>query len=184
MPENSSSTPGTVTERPRMTEPAPELAKLERLVGIWSGSAQLVSGPVGHLKGIMPEHSGDTPPSCQGGGKYAWVLGGMFLKGEGWHETGGGRRVEYVEYITWDSKTGRYRNWWFSNTGERAQGWMSLDPDGKTIRATADGADAQGTAKHSDRTMTFLDDHTMTWNWSKAGPMGEMRLKGISKRQP
>lgn len=176
--------PGAVTERPRLLEPAPELARLERLVGTWSGSAQLMSGPAEHLKGMMPDGSGGGPPSCQGGGTYRWVLGGMFLEGQGWHETGGGRRVEYVEYVAWDPKAKRYRNWWFSNTGEHAQGWMSLEPDGKTIRAMADGVDAQGTSKHSDRTMTFVDDDTMNWTWSKAGPLGEMKLTGISKRQP
>ncbi len=183
MQGSSSSIPGTMDGPAGKVVPVPELAKLERLVGSWSGSAELVSGQVEHMRGMMPKASEGMPPSCHGGGTYEWVLSGMFLKGQGWHETGSDRRVQYVEYITWDPKARRYRDWWFSNTGEHSQGWISLDPDGRTIRATADGVDAQGRVKHSDRTMAFADDDTMTWTWSKSGPMGEMRLRGTSKRQ-
>lgn len=174
---------GAAMERPQKAEPAPELAKLGSLVGTWSGTAELASPVPDELQGLMPSGVLGAPSRFQGGGTFEWVLGGMFLKGEGWHEMGGGRQVRYTEYITWDAKAEKFRNWWFGDTGEHGQGWMSFDSDGKTIRAKSEGLSAQGVPVRRERTMTLVDDKTMDWSWLRETSRGKMELKGTSHRE-
>ena len=184
MQGRSSETRGAVMEPPRKPAPAPEMSRIERMVGTWSGSAEIVSAPPQAMKGVIPEGM-DTgkPLSFPGGGKYEWVLGGMFLRGQGWHEMGHGGRVNYVEYIAWDAKAGKYRNWWFSDWGMFGEGWMTFDADGRTLRAKAEAVDPRGRPSRRERTMTFVDEETMEWTWSEDGPDGAVKLKGASRRQ-
>jgi hypothetical protein len=160
------------------------MSKIERLVGAWSGSAEMVSSIPQEFAGLIPQ--GAEPggrPSFPGGGNYEWVLDGMFLKGQGWHETGHGGRVSYVEYITWDRQAGKYRSWWFNNRGMFGEGWMTLDKDGSTLRVTAEAADPQGRKSRRQRTMTFIDDRTMEWTWLEDSPKGTIKLRGTHRRE-
>jgi hypothetical protein len=164
--------------------PAPELSELARLVGNWSGSAELVAPFPDRETGAPGGAPGDGRPSFKGGGKFQWVLDGMFLKGEGWHDLGGERRIHYVEYVTWDSQAEGYRNWWFNNFGAHGQGWMTFDADGKTIRVKTQAIDVLGQPTMRTRTMTFIDDNVIDWTWSEDGPTGKLKLIGTSRREP
>jgi hypothetical protein len=173
-----------VMEPAQKPDPGPELARLGPMIGTWSGTAEMVSPSPEEVKKTMPEGSGRMGTAFKGGGKFEWALDGMFLKGEGWHEMGDGRRIRYVEYITWDPKAKKYRNWWFNDWGSHGQGGMAFDPDETTLRVKTETVNAQGAPTHRERTMTLVDDNTMEWTWSEDGPMGKIKLKGTSRRQP
>lgn len=170
-------------EPPQKPGPAPEMAKLGRMVGSWSGTAEIVSPSPEAMKEMMPEGSDEMPSSFAGGWKTGWALGGMFLYGHGWHEMGEEQKVNYFEYWTWDPKAKKYRTWFFSDWGESGRGWATFDPDGDTIRMKAHWHDAQGASKRGEGTMTFVDNDTIDWTWSERGPMGKMEFKGTSKRK-
>lgn len=171
-------------EPPQKPDAAPEMAKLERLIGTWSDTAEMVEPSPEEMKKQVPEGSEEVPSSFKGGWKSQWVLRGMFLRNEGWHEMGPDQRMNMVEYYTWDPKSKKYRVWFFSDWGEHGEGWMTIDPDGKTFRIKAKGADAQGASGRSEGTMTFVDDDTLEWTWAESGAHGKMKFKGTSKRQP
>ena len=65
-------------------ERSAELAKLDRFLGTWSGTAEMVSPTVAEMNEMITD--GPMPESFKGGETYEWVLDGRFLKGEGWHE--------------------------------------------------------------------------------------------------
>ena len=182
MQRPTSEGPDAVMERPGKPKPAPELAELGRLLGSWSGSAELVSPAPEAMMDKVPQHSEGIPTSFQGGGTYEWVLGGMFLRGEGWHEMGRGQRIHYLEYIAWDAKAKEYRSWWFSDSGERGQGRITLSEDGRTLFMRGDALDAHGASKSSERRMTFVANNAIEWTWVRDTPAGKMKLKGKSRR--
>ncbi|MGB2984416.1 MAG: hypothetical protein WBE26_00920, partial [Phycisphaerae bacterium] len=171
-------------EPPKKPTPGAELMKLSRLLGTWSGTAEIVSPSPEEMKAAMPEDAEEMPSSFAWAGKAEWTLGGMFLTSEGWHEMGEGERMNYVEYWTWDPKAKKYRTWYFSDWGESGQGWAWFDAaDGDTMRFKATGIDAQGGTKRGKGMMTFTDDDTYEWTWSESGSDGKMKFEGTAKRQ-
>jgi hypothetical protein len=171
-------------------EPAPELARLERLVGTWTGTGQMVDWDMPKdmpkaLKDKMPVGAeGEKPEEYAGGGTYEWTLDGMFLKGEGWHEMGPDQKAHYAEYWTWDPTAKKYRTWYFSDFGEHGSGWATMSEDGKTMTFTGTSYDAYGNKETGSGTMTFPDDDTYEWTWTGSSRvMGEMEMKGTAKRK-
>ena len=176
--------PQWAMEPPKKPTPGAELMKLSRLLGSWSGTAEMVSPSPEEMKATMPEDAEEMPSSFAGAGKAEWTLGGMFLTSEGWHEMGEGERMNYVEYWTWNPKAKKYRTWYFSDWGESGQGWAWFDAaDGDIMRFKSTGIDAQGVTKRGKGMMTFTDDDTYDWCWSESGPGGKMKFKGTAKRQ-
>ena len=162
------------TEAPKKPSPAPEMAKLSRFIGTWSGSAEMVEP--------SPEDADEMPESFAGGGTMEWAFDGMALTGEGWYERGPDEKVHYVEYWSWDPKAKRYRIWSMSDWGETGSGWMKFDPDGNTMRGKFTAHDAEGNKKGGCSTMTFVDDNTMDWTYTEKSRMGKMKFKGTSRR--
>ena len=180
---------GCAQQQPKMEEmkkptPAPELAKLQCWIGAWSGTAEIVSPSPEEMKKMMPTGSKEMPKSMAGAEKVEWVLGGMFLKSEGWHDMGEGLRENYVHYVGWDAIAKKYHSWFFSDWGNTGEGWMTMDADGKTCHVTEKGMDAKGQSSTGEGTMTFIDDKTIEWTWTENAPQGQMKLKGTSKKQP
>lgn len=170
-------------EPPKKPSPCPELQKLSRLVGSWSGTAEFVSPSPEEMKAEMPEGE-EMPSSFAGTGNMEWILGGMFLKSEGWHEMGEGERMNYVEYWGWCPKAKKYRTWFFSDWGDSGQGWAWFDAEDENVmRFKGTSFDAKGRKGHGKGMMTFVDDDTHDWTWAESGPMGKMELKGTGKRQ-
>jgi len=161
--------------------PAPEMAKLERWVGAWSSTAEMIEPSPEKMKAEMPEGE-EMPSTMQGGGNYEMALGGMFLKGEGWYEMGEGQKGQYLEYITWDPKAGKFHSMFVSDWGEIGEGWMTVSPDGNTWTFKGTGTDATGAKKTGTGTMKFLDDNTMEGTWTESGPQGKMTFKWTNKR--
>lgn len=161
---------GGMMEKPA---PAPEMKKLQRMVGNWTGTAEFVDPPT-------PEMAGQT---FAGGGTTDWVMDGHFLKSEGWHEMGPGQRMNMVEYITWDDKANKYRSYWFSDWGEVGEGTMTMSADGNMMTVASDGFGPDGKRKSASGTMKFVNNNTMEWTWTEKGPEGTMKLKGTSKRK-
>lgn len=171
-----------MTEKPK---PAPELAKLDRLVGQWSGTAEMVYPSPEEMRKKMPPGE-EMPTYFKGGGKWEWVLGGMFLKSEGWHEMPGGERAHYLEFLTWDPTIKKYHSWYFSDTGESGEGTVTFSDDGRIMYWKAKGIKPGGKKMQGHGTMTFIDDNTLEWNWTESeGLFGtnKMELKGTSRRQ-
>lgn len=159
-------------EPPKKPGAAPEMAKLARFLGTWTGTAEMVSP--------SPE---EMPEPYAGEGKTEWTLDGMFLKSEGWHEMGEGQRANYVEYWTWDPKAKKYRTCYFSDWGESGQGWAWFGPDGETMHFKGTGTDAEGARKRGKGKLVFTSDTSYDWSWKESGPMGKMEFKGTAKRE-
>jgi hypothetical protein len=163
--------------------PAPEMAKLARFIGTWSGSAEIVSPSHEEMKAEMPEGE-EMPSSFAGGGTYDWTLGGMYLRGEGWHEMGDGQRANYVEYWAWNPKVKKYRTWYFGDWGDSGEGWAWFDQDHPDVmRLKGTTTDALGRKGRGHGMMTFIDDNSYEWSWCERGPMGKMKFEGTSKRE-
>ena len=151
--------------------PHPEMQRLARMVGTWSGTAEVVEP--------------DVPGSFKGTTTSAWALGGQFLRNEGGHEMGEGQSANYVEMITWDPRQNAYRSWYFSDWGEHGTGEITVSDDGSCWCVKSRGFDAAGNRKTGEGCVTFLSDNTQEWTWTeKGGPAGRMRLKGTATRQP
>jgi hypothetical protein len=153
-------------------DPPAEMAKLERMVGKWSGTAEMVSG--------APE---GAPDSFKGESRMHFVHNGFYLMSEGWHEMGPGMKAHYTEIWAWDPGAGKYRTFWFSDMGEWGTGWATASADGSEFQIKADAMDAAGNKKSGTGTGRFVDDDTMEWTWTERGPMGEMTMKGTSHRK-
>lgn len=170
---------------PRATEyvgtPAPskEMAKLERLVGAWTGTAEFVSG--GPTPAVAGSGIEKVPVSMKGESVASWIFGGAMLKSAGWHETPDGKKEHFVEYVAWDSKAGTYRAWWFSDSGQRGEGTMTIE--GNTLRSTFEGVGPDGTVSKGNGASTFMGENLVRWTWTEMGPEGEVRLEGTMTRK-
>lgn len=163
--------------------PAPELAKLNPLVGTWVGTAEMIKPTPEEMAKMMPP--GSTEPMSNkfnGGGRWEWTMNGLVLKSDGWHEMGPGQRANMVEYMGWDPRTKKYWTYYLDDWGNRGHGTMTLSADGKTFTGDSTGTDGQGNPTKGHGTMTIVDNNTITWTWEERGAMGEMKLKGTSKR--
>ncbi|MCP4249969.1 MAG: DUF1579 domain-containing protein [bacterium] len=168
-----------------MQKPTPpaELAKLECMIGNWTGTAEMLSPSPEEMKATMPEGAEPPPSTFAGEHNSQWVLDGMFLRQEGWHEMGDDK-MRFVEFITWDPKLGKYRSWYFSDWGERGEGQMTWSADGKTLNVNVKGSDANGVAKRGKGTWAMTGADTAEWLWEESGPMGKMKMKGSVRRNP
>lgn len=170
-------------EPPKKPGAPPEMAKLARFLGTWTGTAEMVSPSPEEMKAAMPEGAEEMPESYAGQGTAEWTLGGMFLKSKSWHEMGEGQRANYVEYWTWDAKAKKYRTYYFSDWGESGQGWAWFEPDGETMHFKGTVVDAEGATKRGKGKLIFTSDTSYDWCWKESGPMGKMEFKGTGKRQ-
>ena len=159
----------------------PQMAKLEAWLGSWVGTAEIVSPSPEEMKKMG---GGENMPSTMKGEQKAeMVLGGMYLREEGWHEMGPGQRMSYVVYTTWDNKAGKYRCWTFTDWGEVGIGSMTLSADGETWTVEAESTDARGQKSKGKGAMKMVSDGTLDWTWTESGPFGKMEMKGTNKRQ-
>ncbi len=171
-------------EPPQKPSPAVEMKKLERLVGTWSGTAELVEPCPEEMKKMMSDSERAKFKSTFAfNGKTEWAFGGMALKSEGWFEMGENQKVNYVEYWTWNSTKNQYDTWYLSDWGEIGTG--SVVPCGKCdgFRSKAVGIDAKGDKKKMEGCLEFPDNNTMKWDFTEYNPWGKMVMKGTSKRQ-
>jgi hypothetical protein len=111
------------------------------------------------------------------------VLGGTALHSIGTFDMGEGQKMTYEEYMWWDAKAGKYRNWSISDWGEVGSGWLTDCKDCDGFCSKAGAIDAQGNKKRFEGCMWFVDKDTMEWSFTESGPMGKMSMKGTSKRQ-
>jgi hypothetical protein len=169
-----------------------EMAKLQPFVGSWTGTGEMVKPTKEEMKKAMekmpPPKPGaeapkEMPTKFAGAGKYEWALGGMYLKSEGWHEMGEGQRATEVSYTTWDPKAGKFHMWSVDDWGNRGEGWLTLDADGKTFHVKGQMCSLDGKTMSYEGQMTVVNADTMEWTWKMAGPGGGMEYKGLDKRQ-
>jgi hypothetical protein len=165
-----------------LVEPAPELRELDRFVGGWRGTSELVSGSEAALA-ELPGKEGEPASSFEGGAEARWVLGGMFVKTESWHDTGTGSKIRYVDFKTWDAGRGKYRSWWFSDAGESGESWFTLDPDGSTFHVTATATRPDGSTSTGGGSITFTDEDTMEWTWFEDVGGDRLEFRGSNTRR-
>jgi ribosomal protein L24E len=162
--------------------PSRELAKLSLMLGEWTGEGRLVSPSAEVLRAAMPP--GQEPMTTfESGSTTEFALGGKFLRSQGWHEVGAGRISRYVQFVTWDPRRGKYRSWYFTDSGEIGEGWMTVEADGRTFRSQAGGTRADGSPIQGRGVATVVEDGSMQWSWSEKGPAGEIELEGRSRRK-
>lgn len=160
--------------------PGPEQARLQRFVGTWSGTAELVSPTAEEMNKHMPEGK-KVSSTFKGGEKWDWLPGGMTLKGEGWHELPGGEKENWVGFLAWDARKRAYRGWFFNEAGAATEVRWKVSGDGNKWTASAESK--LGPRTHGSGTAHWIDDRTVEWNWNECTPMGRMKLKGTNKKQ-
>lgn len=162
---------------------APQMKALERLVGTWSWSGEMVSPTKEEIMKHMPPGSPPPPTTMTGSGKSEFVLGGHALKSEGTMDMGDGQKMTYVEYWMWDGRAEKYRAISMSDWAELGTGAFVPcdDCDGFCMKGTA--VDAQGAKKGYEGCMRFVDNNTHEFTFTERGPMGKMTFKGTAKRQ-
>ena len=161
-------------------ERSTELAKLDRFIGTWSGTAEMVSPTTAEMNEMISD--GTLPESFKGSGTYEWVLDGRFLKEEGWHEMPDGQRVNYLAYWTWDERKKKYRSWFFSDYGEFGDGSLRFT-DADTLKMRFEGTDSKGGHKHGGGEMIFTSDNNMDWTWHEGNLFFQMKMKGSSTKK-
>ena len=154
------------------------MKQLERLVGTWNGTAEMVSPTREEMIEYMPEMADKMPEYFKGGSTWSLTFDGLVLKVEGWHEMTKDERANYVEFIKWDSKKERFLTFFFSDYGEHATGELKVDrndPDLFHMKGT--GVDAQGTKKRFKGTMRFVDNDTVFWEVTESSGFQKMKMK-------
>ena len=170
-------------EPPKKPASAAEMKKLERMVGTWNWTGQMVSPTKEEMMKHMPPGSKEPQTTFAGTGKAEMVLGGTALKSTGTFDMGEGQKMTYEEYWWWDAKAKKYRTWSMSDWGEIGHGSITRCNDCDGFRSTAKATDAQGIKKRFEGCMRFTDKDTHEWCFTEAGPMGKMTMKGTSRRQ-
>ncbi len=162
--------------------PAPELAKLNRFVGNWSGTADMIKPTAEQMQKMMP--AGSPPPQTHfnGAESYSWTMDGHFMKVEGWHDRGNGQRENFSGVCGWNAAAKTYWSGAITNWGGSGHGTMTVDADGRTFHFSGDDSDAHGNLMKTKGTVRFVDDNTMDWSFQGTGPMGQMEMKGTMKR--
>ena len=157
-----------------------ELAKLDRFVGTWSGTAEMVSPTAAEMNEMITD--GTIGDSFAGGGTHKWVLDDRFLMSEGWYEMPNGERVNYVSFMTWDTRSKKFRSWHFSENGEFGSGSMKFEDDDHAT-STAEMRNAKGEKTSGKGELTFVGDNKMDWTWQEGNLFFKMKLKGSSTKQ-
>lgn len=168
---------------PKKPAPAAEMKSMERMIGNWTWTGEMVSPSKEEMMKYMPPGSKEPQTTFKGSGKAEWALGGTALKSEGSFDMGEGQKMTYVEYWMWDGKAKKYRGLSMNDWGEIGLSWISPCKDCDGFCATTDAVDAQGTKKRYEGCMKFVDKDTQEWSFTEIGPMGKMSMKGTSKRQ-
>jgi hypothetical protein len=160
-----------------MKRPGPpvQLRQLDPFIGSWEGTAEMVPDP---------KSPAATQPvrAFKGAGTHEWTMDGMAMKSTGWHEMPNNQKETFVEYVVWDADARKFRSYYVSDWGEHGNGWMWLDPDGRTFHWNGKSTDAMGNTSSMSGTSTLVDSNTMNWRFTGSGPMGKMQLKGTSNR--
>lgn len=142
---------------------APELSKLDPMVGNWESSGEM------KMEGM------DKPMSWKGTSHTGWEADGRILM-ERMDGTMGGDKYSGVGIWTWDDKAKLFRTWWFGSMGEVEQGTAMFDESAKLWRMKS--AKGEGTAKP-------MGD-TVEWSFAETSgglfPKKTMEMKGIGKR--
>jgi len=163
--------------------PAAEMKKLERMVGTWNWTAEMVCPSKEEMMKHMPPGSKEPQTTFTGIGKSEMVLGGTAIKSTGTFDMGDGQKMTYEEYWWWDAKAGKYASWSISDWSEVGTGWITPCGECDGFCTKANGIDAKGNKKRWTGCMKFVDNDTMEWSMTEHGPMGKMSMKGTSKRK-
>lgn len=176
--------PSMPMEPPQKPSPAPEMKKLEPMVGTWTETGEIVEPNPEEMKKMMPESErAKFKSTFAGGGKAEWAMGGIALKWEGWHDMGEGQKESFVEYWTWDPKVGKFHTLYVSDWGKTGAGVATPceSCNGWCVKGT--GFDDLGQKSSYEGCLKMTDKDSMEWCFTERGPMGKMSLKGTSKRQ-
>jgi len=165
----------------RPARPA-ELAKLDPLVGKWSGTAEMVEPSPEKMKEMF---GADTPTSFEGTMETSWTMDDRVLVSKGGHDMGKSERMNMTEYWTWDQHAGKFYNSYVSDWGDHGESWVTVSDDGRTFTIRGSGVNMEGKKCKLEGTMTLTDNNnTIEWTWTeKCGLFQKMTLKGTSRKQ-
>ena len=155
--------------------PAPELKKLNRLVGTWKNAGTLAPGPDA------------TPMPWTSTTTNRWVLGGHFLRERTLIEGDGiPGSLQFVNYIGWNKTRGTMMNYSVSNTGEIAVAPIHWTDDNTMVTAATTAVQGQ---LQVDRWVTKLGTDTIEFVGMQAKGDGDffVHVEGtgeLTSRQP
>ena len=140
-----------------MPTPAPELKKLEPLVGNWTGG------------GTMTE-PGNVVSEWKARGSYRWCLDGHFLREDYTIEFKGVEGVfTFVGYLGWDRDNQRYVNINANNAGQVQMHEMKFLPDGTVLQIMLQN---QQGMPYAERSLFKVTGDTMTHTIDMLMPEG------------
>ncbi len=169
-------------ELAKPTQP-PEMARLQGLVGTWYGNAEVVYPEPRYTEQDTAIQAASN--YMKGGFKCAWLLGGLALECEGWHDVPGADRANYVEVYRWDPISETIRVWYLSDYGEHGESTLTISDDNQTLRAEGSGVNAAGKKMQHAVETTFLAADRLEWTWTEHSPWGwdQVVIKGTTRRQ-
>lgn len=165
---------------------APEaMNNLSRMVGTWEGTCEMVKPTADEMEKYMPGAMDHMPKVYKGASTSQWVMDGMAIREEGWHDRSKDSKEHYVAYITWNPRRERYEGYYTSDWGGHGTSTMWMSDDGDTFHMRGQETDVDGNTMKGRGHMHFVDNDTMEWSYSMLGPLGieVFRLEGTSYRK-
>jgi hypothetical protein len=140
-----------------MPTPAPELKKLEPLIGNWTGS------------GKMSEPSGEVT-EWKARGSYRWCLDGHFVQEDfAIAFTGMAAPLTFRGYVGWDRENQRYVNINANNGGQVQLHEMKFLPDGTMLQIMVQN---QQGLPYAERSLFKIDGDSLTHTIDLLMPQG------------
>ena len=137
--------------------PAPELKKLEPLVGNWSGSGKMTE-------------PGNVTSEWTARGSYRWCMDGHFLREDFTIEFKGVEGAfTFIGYLGWDRENKRYVNLNANNGGQVQMHEMKLLPDGSVLQLMLQN---QQGMPYAERSLFKVTGDTMTHTIDMLMPEG------------
>lgn len=170
---------------PKKAAVPPEMQKLAKFVGKWSGTAELTYPTKECMMKNMPPGAPAPQTSFKGGNECRLDLGGMRLVCDGWYEMGEGQKVNYSESWMWCGKSKKYHMIMMDDWGNGGYGTARWTGD-NSMKMKGMGYSSDGTKKSHSGTISFADANTITWSFEEKCAWGLckcMGMTGTSKKQ-
>ncbi len=158
---------------PSKPSPPAQMKALDRMVGTWTGTAELVDPP-------SPD---GKPKTFTGAWKTEPVLDGAAVKSAGWFEMPDGEKVHWIEYWCWDARAKKYRTSFINDWAEFGSGWAQDCGRCNGFRVSGRSINAEGMKTRKDGCVILVDDDTTNWWFTAKSRQGTMTVRGTSKRQ-
>ena len=151
-----------------------ELDRLVPFIGEWVS------------EGVATLHGVDEPLKGTGTMSYTWEANDNIMIERGMYDMGEVGSMHSVSVWQYDTKTKKFRVWWFDDFGSVGKGTCTYCPKSKTWHMKAKSTGCMGDTS-SEGTMTFVTDNKLEWTWMeydslKLNKFGEWKGTSTKKK--